>query len=87
MATANCWNCREDFEIPVTDIRPFVYHRCKDKETGKIVSYGMPNPNLKKKKPIYYKNTLAPIPRKDHLLREYYGYGHFLPKKEDDEEE
>jgi len=87
MATANCWNCKEDFEVDADDIRPLIYHRCKDKETGKLVSHGMHNPNLKKKRPTFYKNTPAPTPKKDHLLREYYGYGHSLPKIEDDEEE
>lgn len=87
MDTANCWNCKEDFEVDANDIRPFVYHRCKDKKTGKLVSHGVRNPNIKKKKPIFYNKPATTTPKKDHLLREYYGYGHALQKIEEDEEE
>ncbi len=40
----NCWRCRHEIEISMTDVRPFVYHECSD---GVLTANS--NPNLVKK--------------------------------------
>lgn len=82
-----CWNCGETFEFDANDTRPFVYHNCVDTTTGKRLMHAHSNPNLIRRFPGFTAPSRpTPLPKKDHLLREYFAYS-FKQKAFEEEEE
>lgn len=79
-----CWNCGQMFEVDGNDTRPYVYHKCN----GGEMMYAHSNPNLIRRMPVFTPNRppMHPSPKRDHLLREYFGYS-FKQKKLDEEED
>jgi hypothetical protein len=53
MTKTKCWNCGETFEFDANDTRPYVYHSCVDKDTGKQTMHAHSNPNLIRSFPVF----------------------------------
>jgi hypothetical protein len=80
--TCEIRGCFESVEYDPNDMRPWIYHITKD---GVHHCAGA-NPNLKQNKKPYYSKPATKQRPKDHILREYYGYGHKTRRVEDEEE-
>jgi len=67
MPKMTCRRCRETFEYDENDIRPYIYHECKD---GCLTAHDNPN-NKKTSKPYYHHNHTTT--KKKHTLWQNFG--------------
>lgn len=76
--------CFESIEYNENEMRPYIYHPGKD---GLVHCAGK-NPNYWKptRRQYHSKTATATATPKDHMLKEYYGYGYKTKRVEDEEE-